>query len=85
MKKGTPIFMQGRECGNRRKEVRKVETLNGMQFQAKFELCPSEKCTATNYESTLTLETRHIGKGCDRDTYDLASQERLSVEFLYLL
>lgn len=45
--------------------------------QAKFDLCPSEKCTATNYESTLTLETRHIGKGCDRDTYDLASQRHL--------
>jgi hypothetical protein len=45
--------------------------------QAKFDLCPAEKCTASNYESTLTLETRHIGKGCDRDTYSLSSQRHL--------
>ena len=25
----------------------------------------------------MTLETSHIGKGCDRDTYNLASQRQL--------
>ena len=28
-------------------------------------------------QAEVTLETSHIGKGCDRDTYNLASQRQL--------
>ena len=29
------------------------------------------------FQAEVTLETSHIGKGCDRDTYNLASQRQL--------
>ena len=29
------------------------------------------------FQAQVTLETSHIGKGCDRDTYNLASQRQL--------
>ena len=44
---------------------------------ATLNLCPEDTCAPKKLESTLYLETRHVGKGCDRDTYTLASQRRL--------
>ena len=29
------------------------------------------------FQAQVTLEPSHIGKGCDRDTYNLASQRQL--------
>lgn len=45
--------------------------------EASLHLCPEEKCDVETTETTVALETRHIGKGCDRDTYSLANQRRL--------
>ena len=44
---------------------------------AVFDLCPEDKCVAETIEATVHLETKHIGKGCDRDTYSLSSQRHL--------
>ena len=49
--------------------------------EAAFKLCPEdrERCPRKDLkvEAAIDLETRHIGKGCDRDTYNLYSQRRL--------
>ena len=34
-------------------------------------------CPVARLETTLTLHTDHVGVGCDRDTYSLASQRKL--------
>ena len=34
-------------------------------------------CIIVTLQAEVTLETSHIGKGCDRDTYNLASQRQL--------
>ena len=34
-------------------------------------------CITVTLQAEVTLETSHIGKGCDRDTYNLASQRQL--------
>ena len=44
---------------------------------ANLDVCPEEKCEVEKVETVVNLETRHIGKGCDRDTYSLANQRRL--------
>lgn len=37
----------------------------------------SEFCPIESVEATLALETRHVGKGCDRDTYSISNQRIL--------
>jgi len=37
------------------------------------QVCPAS-CPASRLETILTLHTDHVGVGCDRDTYSLASQ-----------
>lgn len=44
---------------------------------ASLSICPKTSCEAESIEAQVTLETSHIGKGCDRDTYNLASQRQL--------
>ena len=39
------------------------------------DVCPGGDVSSV--ETTVSLETSHIGKGCDRDTYSLWSQRRL--------
>jgi len=43
---------------------------------AHLTLCPSV-CPTAHIETTLTLHTDHVGVGCDRDTYSLASQRKM--------
>jgi len=43
---------------------------------AQLTLCPSV-CPAVHLETSLTLHTDHVGVGCDRDTYSLASQRKM--------
>jgi len=43
---------------------------------AHLTLCPTV-CPAAHLESSLTLHTDHVGVGCDRDTYSLASQRKM--------
>jgi len=45
--------------------------------QARLLLCPAAVCKATKLETSLTLHTDHVGVGCDRDTYSLASQRKM--------
>ncbi len=47
--------------------------------KATFMTCPGEDndCKVESVKATVKLETAHIGKGCDRDTYSLWSQRRL--------
>jgi hypothetical protein len=49
--------------------------------QASLSLCPavasSALCAPDTVQTTLTLATSHVGKGCDRDTYDVDSQRRI--------
>jgi hypothetical protein len=43
--------------------------------QARLEVCSSgSSCSAARLETILTLHTDHVGVGCDRDTYSIASQ-----------
>lgn len=44
---------------------------------ASLSVCPETSCEANSVQAEVTLETSHIGKGCDRDTYNLASQRQL--------
>lgn len=43
---------------------------------AHLTLCPAV-CPTAHLETTLTLHTDHVGVGCDRDTYSLASQRKM--------
>lgn len=43
---------------------------------ARLSLCPTV-CSASHLETSLTLHTDHVGVGCDRDTYSLASQRKM--------
>merc|ERR1712088_921521 len=43
---------------------------------ARLSLCP-KACSVAHLETTLTLHTEHVGVGCDRDTYSLASQRKM--------
>merc|ERR1719350_587368 len=43
---------------------------------AHLTLCPAV-CPTAHLETTLTLHTEHVGVGCDRDTYSLASQRKM--------
>lgn len=43
---------------------------------SRLQLCPAV-CPVARLETTLTLHTDHVGVGCDRDTYSLASQRKL--------
>jgi len=44
---------------------------------ASLSICQKTSCEPESIEAEVTLETSHIGKGCDRDTYNLASQRQL--------
>lgn len=46
---------------------------------ADLQLC-DVPCEAQNISVRLALATRHIGKGCDRDTYSVESQRKLCGE-----
>ena len=48
---------------------------------AKLELC-DDQCHTTEVATTLRLSTKHIGKGCDRDTYSIQSQRKLCGRFI---
>ena len=43
---------------------------------ASLRLC-NEDCQPNQINVKLTLSTKHIGKGCDRDTYSVNSQRKL--------
>jgi len=43
---------------------------------AHLQLC-EEGCTPDKIAVRMTLATKHIGKGCDRDTYSITSQRKL--------
>ncbi|XP_067658784.1 calsyntenin-1-like [Haliotis asinina] len=44
--------------------------------RARLQLC-EEGCTPEKIAVRMTLATKHIGKGCDRDTYSITSQRKL--------
>ncbi|KAL5015471.1 hypothetical protein ScPMuIL_009741 [Solemya velum] len=44
--------------------------------QARLQLC-GDACTPDKISVRLKLATKHIGKGCDRDTYSITSQRKL--------
>jgi len=44
---------------------------------ASLSICQKTSCEPESIQAEVTLETSHIGKGCDRDTYNLASQRQL--------
>ncbi|CAH1775011.1 unnamed protein product [Owenia fusiformis] len=44
--------------------------------QTSLNLC-GQTCEKQNVKALLRLQTRHIGKGCDRDTYSIQSQRKL--------
>lgn len=44
---------------------------------ASLSICQKTSCEPASIQAEVTLETSHIGKGCDRDTYNLASQRQL--------
>jgi len=44
---------------------------------AKLQLCAAAACVPVKLEAALTLHTDHVGVGCDRDTYSLASQRKM--------
>ena len=43
---------------------------------AQLDTCPSD-CEIDEIFSKIQLDTKHIGKGCDRDTYSVRSQRKL--------
>lgn len=43
---------------------------------AHLQLCDKD-CTPEQVTVTVSLTTKHIGKGCDRDTYSITSQRKL--------
>lgn len=43
---------------------------------AQLRLC-DKSCTPAEVKVKVTLTTKHIGKGCDRDTYSITSQRKL--------
>ncbi|XP_052820874.1 calsyntenin-1-like [Mya arenaria] len=43
---------------------------------AHLQVC-EESCTVDRVTVKMTLQTKHIGKGCDRDTYSIISQRKL--------
>ena len=47
--------------------------IDGFYWSAVPQVCPTT-CPAARIETILTLHTDHVGVGCDRDTYSLASQ-----------
>lgn len=51
---------------------------------ATLKLCDGD-CKPTQVNVKITLTTKHIGKGCDRDTYSVNSQRKLCGEcFMWL-
>nr|XP_042913951.1 calsyntenin-3-like [Parasteatoda tepidariorum] len=44
--------------------------------EARLELC-EVPCKLDRVAAKVSLATRHIGKGCDRDTYSVESQRKL--------
>lgn len=46
---------------------------------AELQLC-DDPCDTQNVSVRVSLATRHIGKGCDRDTYSVESQRKLCGE-----
>ncbi|XP_005090315.1 calsyntenin-1 [Aplysia californica] len=60
-------------------DVIKYRAGSGQQMLAEgaaLRLC-NEDCQPTQVNVKLTLTTKHIGKGCDRDTYSVNSQRKL--------
>ena len=47
-----------------------------------LQVCEGQ-CEVEHITVKLHLETKHIGKGCDRDTYSIASQRKLCGEYIY--
>ena len=43
---------------------------------AHLDIC-DESCKPDHITVKMTLATKHIGKGCDRDTYSISSQRKL--------
>ena len=43
-----------------------------------------EKCEVESVSAKIHLETAHIGKGCDRDTYSIESQRKLCGLYIIL-
>ena len=44
--------------------------------EAHLETC-DETCSQKDVSTQIHLKTKHIGKGCDRDTYSIQSQRKL--------
>lgn len=42
--------------------------------EAELSLCGLEECSVERVEGVVTLETAHIGRGCDRDSFTSAAQ-----------
>ena len=49
---------------------------------AKLELCSAD-CKDPEIDAHISLTTKHIGKGCDRDTYSIQSQRKLCGTLLF--
>ena len=47
--------------------------------QASLDTC-DENCRESQVSTRVVLETKHIGKGCDRDTYSIQSQRKICGE-----
>ena len=45
--------------------------------QANLQWCPEDSCVPDSVTLQMQLATKHIGKGCDRDTYSITSQRKL--------
>lgn len=50
---------------------------------AELNLCEAA-CEPANLTVSVKLATRHIGKGCDRDTYSVESQRKLCGKFIMI-
>ena len=49
---------------------------------AHLDIC-DESCKPDHISVKMSLATKHIGKGCDRDTYSITSQRKLCGQYPY--
>ena len=50
---------------------------------ARLDWC--DECVPEKVSLKMHLATKHIGKGCDRDTYSIASQRKLCGKFGFMV
>ena len=89
-KRSAPVFVNivvEELCRSSWKEVAESTTYiagTGQQKimeNARLKICDDECTNPQKVSVRMTLATKHIGKGCDRDTYSITSQRKLCGEF----